>query len=172
MRFTYCPDCGQKLSGRVLGDEGMVPWCDRCDKPWFDMFSSCVIVLAVNREGKVALQKPADRVYRYKTLVSGYMQPGESAEECAVREVEEELGLHVHTLKFVKTVWFPARELLMVAFIGYTDDDAMTLSCEVEEADWYDAEEAIHLVHPKGPGNASNLLVETYLNELRAAQGE
>ena len=48
MKFRYCPDCGALLSGRVLGDEGLVPWCERCGKPWFDMFPSAVIGLVYN----------------------------------------------------------------------------------------------------------------------------
>ena len=38
MKFSYCPDCGSKLSSRQLGDEVDVPWCDACGRPWFDMF--------------------------------------------------------------------------------------------------------------------------------------
>ncbi|MBR6525083.1 MAG: NUDIX domain-containing protein [Clostridia bacterium] len=167
MRFIYCPLCGEKLSYRQLGDEVNVPWCDRCNRPFFDMFSSCVIVLVVNGEGKVALLKAADRVRAYRTLVSGYIQPGESAEECARREVQEEIGVVLHELRLIQTVWFPRGEQLMIAFIGYTKDQELRLSCEVEEAAWYEPEEAIHLVHPKGPGNASNLLVETWLKECQ-----
>ena len=170
MHFVYCPVCGSKLAGRVLGDEGMVPWCESCNRPWFDMFSSCVIVLAVAPDGNVALLKPADRDYQYKTLVSGYMKPGECAEECARREVEEEIGVRLGKLRLMETVWFPRGEMLMIAFIGYAENSQMTLSVEVEEAGWFTAEEAITLVHPKGPGNASHLLVERYLNEIRAGK--
>ena len=170
MRFIYCPLCGQKLSHRQLGDEVNVPWCDRCDRPFFDMFSACVIVLVVSEDGKVALLKAADRIRAYRTLVSGYIQPGESAEECAIREVQEEIGVTLEQLRLIQTVWFPKREQLMIAFIGHTKEKELHLSCEVEEADWFMAEEAIHLVHPKGPGNASHLLVETYLYEQKEVE--
>ena len=43
MRHTFCPDCGQRLTARALGDEGLVPWCDGCQRPWFDSFSTCII---------------------------------------------------------------------------------------------------------------------------------
>ena len=95
MRFTYCPDCGSKLGERELGDEGMVPWCDKCGKPWFDMFSTCVIALVANERDEVLLQRQAYISTRYCNLVSGYMAPGETAEEAARREIKEETGLVV-----------------------------------------------------------------------------
>lgn len=167
MRFTYCPDCGEKLKGRILGDEGEVPFCEKCRRPWFPVFPCAAIVLVVNREGKVALLKQNYMSAVYKNLVSGYMKPGESAEECAVREVEEEIGVHIHTLELKFTRWFQKSEVLMVGFIGYTDDTRLTLSVEVDEADWFAPEEAGALVHPKETGSVSGILVDMYLQERK-----
>jgi len=51
MTFTYCPDCGKKLIPRTLGDEGDVPFCESCNRPFFPVFSTCVICLCVNELG-------------------------------------------------------------------------------------------------------------------------
>ena len=48
MKFTYCPDCGTKLIQKEIGDEGLMPYCENCKKPLFDMFSTCIIALVVN----------------------------------------------------------------------------------------------------------------------------
>ena len=53
----------------------------------------------------------------------------------------------------------------MIAFIGHTNETAFTLSNEVDFAAWVSAEDAIHMVHPKSPGNASYFLIEKYLEE-------
>lgn len=167
MRFTYCPDCGVKLKSRVLGDEGEVPFCETCVKPWFPMFASAAIVLVVNKEGKVALLNQNYISTVYKNLVSGYMKPGESAEECAVREVEEEIGVHIHRLDLKFTRWFEKSEVLMVGFIGYTDETALTPSVEVDKAGWFDPEAAGALVHPKETGSVSGILLDLYLQERK-----
>ena len=45
MKFTYCPDCGTKLIQKEIGDEGLMPYCENCKKPFFEMFSTCIIAL-------------------------------------------------------------------------------------------------------------------------------
>lgn len=51
MHFTYCPQCGTRLIPRTLGDDADVPWCKSCNRPFFDMFASCIITAVVNELG-------------------------------------------------------------------------------------------------------------------------
>ena len=164
MRFTYCPDCGTKLILREIGDEGLVPWCENCRKPLFDMFSSCIIVLVVNEFEEAALLRQNYLSTQYHTLVSGYMKPGETAEECTRREVLEEIGIELEDLRFVATYWFGRKDQLMIGFIGRAKKAPMKLSSEVDEARWVKVEDAIGMVHPKG--SVSYALLEIYNREL------
>ncbi len=165
MRFTYCPDCGKKLIMKEIGDEGEIPYCDGCKKPLFDMFSSCVIILVSDGKDKVVLLKQNYISAHYYNLVSGYIKPKETAEECAKREVEEEIGLKVDSLKFVGTQWFDRKDMLMIAFIATTKDSEIKLSKEVDEAYWEDAKTALDKVHPEG--SVSYRLVSEYLSLLK-----
>ena len=160
MRYLYCPQCGEKLSARVLGDEGSVPFCRRCGRPWFDGFATCVLVLAA-REGQAALLRQGGR---YWGLVSGYVKPGERAEDAAVREVQEELGLTVHAPLLVGTYPFPERDLLMVGLIASTDEAGFRLSGEVAEARWVPAREALGMVYP--PPSSASSVISAYLKML------
>ena len=83
MRYIYCPECGRKLTEKEAGDDGPVPYCEGCGKYWFDSFSSCVIVMVVNGEGEIALLTQNYLSTEYKTFVSGFIKPGETAEETA-----------------------------------------------------------------------------------------
>ena len=163
MRFNYCPDCGKKLIAKEIGDEGKIPYCERCKRPLFDMFSSCVIVLVTNDSGQVVLLSQSYISTQYRNLVSGYIKPKETAEETAYREVQEEIGVNLSSLDFVGTYWFDKKEQLMIGFIGKTSDKKLTLSGEVDGAEWVDAEKAINMVHPKG--SVSYALIEHYLNK-------
>lgn len=165
MRFTYCPDCGEKLTMRIIGDEGEVPYCTSCARPRFDMFSTCVITLVHDDEGRVALLRQGYISNKYRNLVSGYMKPGECAEETAEREVFEELGIRLKSIRLMRSLWFAKNDMLMLAFIGHAENTDFTLSPEVDEAIWVTPNDAIDMVHPDAPGNASYYLVKTWLLE-------
>ena len=165
MRFTYCPDCGKKLIKKEIGDEGLIPYCEGCKRPLFDMFSTCVIVLVSDGKDKVVLLRQNYISRDYYNLVSGYIKPKETAEECARREVEEEIGLKVDELKFVGTQWFDKKDMLMIAFIATTNDREIKLSKEVDGAFWEDAKTALGKVHPNG--STSYCLVSEFLKSKK-----
>ena len=60
---------------------------------------------------------------------------------------------------------FAPKDMLMIAFIGYAQNTDFRISDEVNSVEWVSAEDAVHMVHPKAPGNASYYLVETFLQE-------
>lgn len=161
MRFKYCPECGRKAIFKEIGDEGEIPYCETCKRPLFDMFSSCVISLVTDGKDNVVLLRQNYISTDYYNLVSGYIKPKETAEECARREVEEEIGLKVDTMRFVGTQWFDKKDMLMIAFIVTTKDREIKLSGEVDEAFWIDAKTALGKVHPKG--SVSHYLIEEYV---------
>ncbi len=161
MRFRYCPDCGAKLVDREIGDEGLVPWCEACERPWFDMFPCCVITLVTDGAGKVLLLRQNYIHPTYMNLVSGYITPGESAEVAAVREVKEETGLDVSSIRIAGTWWFARKQMLMIGFVATADSRLpLVLSDEVDSASWFPADEALSLVHPEG--SVSHALVKLY----------
>ena len=166
MRYTYCPDCGSELSHRDLGDDKDVPWCDACAKPWFDIFPTCIIALVHDRQGRVLLLRQGYISHQYANLVSGYMAPGETAEECARREIQEETGLTVTELKLEGTHWFAKKGLLMIGFFAEVADGELRLSSEVDSAAWYPAAEAPAQVHPLTGGSVSALLTRKYLHRI------
>ena len=70
MRFQFCPHCGSKPVLKEIGDEGLVPWCENCKLPLFPMFATCIIALAVNEDGEVALLRQGYLSQQYHVPVS------------------------------------------------------------------------------------------------------
>lgn len=165
MRFRFCPDCGELLIEKPVGDEGDVPFCESCARPWFDMFPSAVIVLVVNEYGEAALLRQEYISDKYYNLVSGYIKPGETAEETARREVAEEICIQMTELKLIGTYWYAKKEMMMIGFVGRANKTEFTLSNEVNGAEWIAAKDAIRLVHPKG--SVSYALLEEYLKRYK-----
>lgn len=168
MHFKYCPDCGTKLSSRELGDEGAVPWCDSCNKPLFDMFPVAIISLVYNERGEVLLLQQNYISTDFHNLVSGYIQPGETAEECAAREILEETGQVVTGLELELTHWFAKKEMMMIGFFARVDSRELKLSSEVDSAQWYPPEKILALVSNR-PGSTSRILCQRYIMRLQTA---
>ncbi len=142
MRYTHCPDCGRALTERPLGDEGMVPWCEECRRPWFDSFSTCIIAAVLNGKGEVLLQRETRRPER-EVLVAGYVKPGESAEDAARREIMEETGLSATELRYVGSFPHMAGNQLMLGFAAQAEGEAIPDSSEILSDRWATMEDAI-----------------------------
>jgi len=167
MRFTYCPDCGTHLASKKAGDDGAVPWCEKCGRYWFESFNSASIILVADEKDEIALLKQDYISDRYMNFVAGYIRPGETAEGAALREVREEIGLEVEDLDYKGSWWFSPKDLLMHGFIGRVKNKPLVLSEEVDQARWVKAKEAEPLLFPASPGNAQRALYEIFMKELK-----
>ena len=164
MRFHYCPLCGHELALHPAGDDGEVPYCEHCRRYWFDSFASCSIVLVANEEHEIMLLEQGYLSHEHKTCVAGYIKPGETAEECTVREVKEEIGQEIEQLVGCGTYWFGEREQLMHGFIGLVHKRPLITSAEVDAAHWIPADEAPAHMFPNRPGNMQHILYRRYLD--------
>lgn len=142
MRFQYCPYCGKKAELKEIGDEGFIPYCAQCETPLWDMFTTSVIAAVVNECGEIALLRQNYVSTTKYVCVAGIMKPGESAEETVVREIGEELGLHVKSVEYVKSYPYEKKEMLMLGFKAVAEKKDFSLSGEVDDAQWVKLEDA------------------------------
>ncbi|MGN1154075.1 MAG: NAD(+) diphosphatase [Candidatus Gastranaerophilaceae bacterium] len=164
--MNYCPDCGNKLVLKGAGDDGYIPYCNQCDKYYFDKFSVCVIALVVNEYDEIALLKQLYLSDKYFTFPAGYMQSGESSEDAIKREIKEEIGLNVQSLTYIQSIWFSLKSILMLGYIAKVKKSDFKLSAEVNEAIWVKADEAINKIYPEHPENIAYILCRKFLNNL------
>ncbi|MBQ8569006.1 MAG: NUDIX domain-containing protein [Oscillospiraceae bacterium] len=142
MKFTYCPDCSEKLSLKEIGDEGLVPFCEKCGRPWFSFSYPCVICLVTDETGEnVALIKQSYVSDNY-ICVAGYVKEGENLEYTAKREVSEETGLEVVSVRYVKSRYYEKRDNLMCGFVCTVKKGNFDISSEVDSASWFTLDEA------------------------------
>ena len=146
MKFTYCPFCGQKLELKEIGDEGLIPFCNSCNTPLWDMFTTSIITACVNQYEEVALIRQNYVSTANYVCVAGIMKLGESAEETVVREVKEELGLDVKSLTYIKSYPYEKKEMLMLGYKAVVDKADFKLSGEVDSAMWVKFDEALGLL--------------------------
>ena len=160
MKFIYCPSCGKKLTEKILGDEGNVPFCEACQSPCFSFSYPCVIVLVVNEDNEIALIRQSYVSATNYICVAGYIKQGQTAEYTAQREVEEELGLEVINVKYIRSYYYEKRDNLMLGFVCKVKKKAFDISCEVDSAKWFEMKEAKSLLRQ---GSIGIDLLENYL---------
>ena len=88
----HCFECGMALIEKELEEEGIVPYCPKCQQYRFPMYNVAVSMIVVDEEiGKILLiQQYGKPSY---ILVAGYVNRGEAEEHAVVREVREETGM-------------------------------------------------------------------------------
>lgn len=157
MIFAHCPLCGEKLAERIIGDEGAVPFCERCGRPFFSFSYPCVICLVHDGEGNFALIKQG-YVSQNHVCVAGYIKRGETAEETAEREVFEETGLCAQEVQYLGSYYHERSDNLMLGFAVRVKRGEFKLSGEVDSAGWYSIAQTRGLLSPGSVG--TKLLAE------------
>ena len=168
MDFTFCPQCGEKLRPRVCGDEGEVPYCESCKRPFFPFSYPCVICICIAEDGsEVALIKQGYVSENYVN-VAGYVKRGETPESTAVREIKEEIGLDAVSVRYVGSWYHAKSDNLMLGFECRVEKGELVLSSEVEAAGWFTPENARKLLRRDSIGMS---LLEECLRGLFSERG-
>ncbi|MHB8130216.1 MAG: NAD(+) diphosphatase [Mobilitalea sp.] len=160
MKFLHCPHCGEKLIPKNIGDEGLVPFCNSCDRPIFNIPYTCTLSLVMNELDEVALIRQNYVSQLNYVLVAGYIKSEESAEETAIREAEEEIGVTPHTVQYIKSYYYEKRDMLMLGFVAFADKCDLCISDEVDAAGWFKIDEALTLLKD---GSIAMQLLKDYL---------
>lgn len=142
----YCRDCGEKLALRFMENEGLVPYCPKCEKFKFPFFPVAVSMTVVNRsETRILLGKHVgDEDYK---LFAGYVKKGESVEKTIPRELREETRLNAIKWRYFASRYHDAKDLLMLNFIVTADEEAPIVTGEeLESVRWCTPDEARELI--------------------------
>jgi NAD+ diphosphatase len=96
--LKFCPRCG---SSYFLATGSRSFQCENCSFQYFINSSAAVAVLLFNEKGELLLTRRAIEPHFGKLdLPGGLIEPMETGEQAAIREIQEELGIHIHSLKY------------------------------------------------------------------------
>ncbi len=135
-----CPRCGSATDS-VRG--GSVRRCLVDGSEHFPRTDPAVIVLVTDGADRCVLgRQPVWPPGRY-SLLAGFVESGESAEQAVVRELREETGLDVRDVRYVVSQPWPFPASLMLAYTAVCDPDAVPYPADGELADvgWFTREQ-------------------------------
>ena len=116
MQFKFCPEFGEKLITKTIGDEGETSFCENCGRPWFIFSYPCVICLLTDGAGKYALIRQTYATRNY-VCVAGFIKEHETAEQTALREIREETGLEVLNMRYISSYYYSKHDNLMLGYL-------------------------------------------------------
>ncbi|OGR25739.1 MAG: NADH pyrophosphatase [Desulfuromonadaceae bacterium GWB2_53_15] len=130
----YCSACGAQTE-RVSATWGKK--CSECGTEHFPHIHPCAIVL-VKRGNELLLTRKAEWPAGRYSLVAGFLDFGESLEECAIREVREETGIEIENVRYVGSQNWPFPAQLMAGFVAdYAGGEIVVDQNELEDARWF-----------------------------------
>ena len=130
----FCGSCGQAMKQIPL-ERAM--YCEACNLRSYPRISPSMIVLITRGDEILLARSPRFVTGVYSTL-AGFAEPGETAEECVVREVREEVQLEVRNIQYMGSQCWPFPHSMMLGFHAeYASGVIVPQADEIEDAQWF-----------------------------------
>ena len=130
----FCGKCGSPTE--ALENE-LAKKCPSCGSVFYPRISPAVIV-AVVRGDEILLAHNKNFRPNWYSVIAGFMEPGETFEDCVARELMEEVGIRVKNIKYFDCQPWPFPDSLMIGFIAEHESGEIAVDGEeIEDAAWY-----------------------------------
>jgi NAD+ diphosphatase len=141
----YCGVCGTPTE-HVENERARR--CPACGHVAYPRVSPAMMVL-VWRPGEVLLARAPHFAAGMYSALAGFVEAGESIEQCVEREVAEEVGVRVGGLRYYGSQSWPFPHSLMIAFTArWAGGDIVPQPGEIEDARWYPLD-ALPVIPPR-----------------------
>jgi NAD+ diphosphatase len=160
----FCGRCGAATVR--LPDERCME-CPRCKLQAYPRISPAIITLV--RKGELALLATnAKFPGAFYSTLAGFAEIGESLEETLAREVHEEVGVNVGSVRYFGSQPWPFPNSLMIAFTAeWVAGEIVIDRKEISDAKWFSVDE-LPLIPPSL--SIARRLIDAWLAEVKRAR--
>lgn len=129
----FCGRCGAPMHWHTA----ISRLCERCGTEIWPQLNTAIIVL-VHRGDEALLVKAKTFRRDFFGLVAGFVETGESLEECVAREVKEETSLTVSNIRYFGSQPWPYPLGLMIGFhADYVSGEVTFIDGELKEGRFF-----------------------------------
>ncbi|MGQ5523707.1 NAD(+) diphosphatase [Chitinimonas sp. PSY-7] len=130
----YCGVCGTPT---VLEPTERCRSCPACKHVAYPRLSPAMMALVWRGKELLLARSPGFAPGFYSAL-AGFVEAGESLEDCVHREVAEEVGVQVSKLRYYGSQSWPFPHSLMVAYTAeWQEGEIVPQAGEIEDAQWF-----------------------------------
>jgi len=135
----YCGRCGSHTEERL--PDILVKHCPKCNEEYYPKISPSVIVAVVKKD-KILLALHKRVTNGMYTVLAGFVNPGESLEECIHREIKEEANIEITNIRYFGSQPWPFPDSLMIGFIAdYSSGELKPEKEEISDLKWFKSNE-------------------------------
>jgi NAD+ diphosphatase len=157
----FCGVCGAPTVRRAGERARECPACHTLAYPRL----SPVVMILIRRGGELLLARSPRFPPGMYSALAGFVEPGETLEECAAREVREEVGVEIANLRYFASQSWPFPHSLMMAFTAdHAGGEIRLADPEIEDAGWYSPERLPLLPHAL---SIARRLIDSALAQMR-----
>lgn len=141
----YCGSCGHATEDKRDERAKICPQCGLINYPRL----SPAVIMAVLRNDRILLARNKRFKLPFYSVLAGFVEPGETLEECVKREICEEVGLAVKNIRYFGSQPWPFPNSLMIAFVtDYATGEIRVDGSEIIDAAWF-ARDRLPQIPPK-----------------------
>jgi len=158
----YCGRCGAPTEAKA---EERARVCPACRLSAYPRIAPAVMAL-VRREGEILLGRSPHFPPGMYSALAGFVEPGESLEQCLAREVAEEVGVQISNTRYFASQSWPFPHSMMIAFVcEWSSGEIRPQAGEIEAANWFEV-----LQLPKLPSKISiaRRLIDAVVEEIKS----
>lgn len=137
-RHRFCAHCG---AGTEQAEAGYKRLCRACGHEHFPRVDPVAIVLPV-RDGVCLMGRGPKWPEGFYSALAGFVEPGETIEQAAKREVFEETGVRIRNVRFHSSQPWPYASSLMIGCLADAENEDITVDeTEIADARWFKRED-------------------------------
>jgi NAD+ diphosphatase len=160
----FCGACGAPT--RPKDDERSMQ-CAACGRTAFPRISPAAIV-AVTRGPEILLARSTRFQSNMRSVLAGFVEQGETLEQCVRREVREEVGVEVRDVRYVGSQPWPFPDSLMVGFTAeWASGEIHPDPSEIADAAWYSVDALPELPLPI---SIARRLIDAHVARVKAGR--